>query len=114
MSKYQVIFHVDEVNKLNLVLRNISNLLKDFKENELEVELVAYAEGVAVMQKKDNTYLDKVDELHKKGVIFGVCANTMQDKNIKKEDLLDFATVVSSGVGELVRKQKEGWIYLRP
>ena len=47
------------------------------------------------------------------GVRFAACQNTMRRRNISKEDLLPFVGTVDSGVAEVVRKQEEGWAYLK-
>jgi hypothetical protein len=38
----------------------------------------------------------------------------MRNLGIQKDELFDFVTVVSSGVGEIVKKQTAGWAYIRP
>ena len=47
------------------------------------------------------------------GVAFVACENTMRKKKITKEQLLPFVTTVDSGVAEVVRKQEQGWSYIR-
>ncbi len=50
-----------------------------------------------------------------RGVEFRVCAATLSARNIAKEDLLDTAVVVPSGISEIARLQlKEGYAYLKP
>jgi len=111
---YQVIFQLNEADipRINLVLNNINNLRADLEE--VEIELVAYAQGVVLYLKEDNPQLERLQDLQKKGVQLAVCNNTMRSLDLKPEDLLDKVKVVPSGVGELVRKQKDGWIYIRP
>jgi intracellular sulfur oxidation DsrE/DsrF family protein len=38
----------------------------------------------------------------------------MRKRNVRKDDLLPFATTVDSGVAELVRRQEAGWSYVKP
>ena len=115
MSKYQVIFHLDEDDpfRVNLVLNNIRNLLEDLGEDHLELELVAYASGLKLFLK--NSGYDKImKNLTNKGVIFAACSNTVNAMNLSPDKMIDNVKIVSSGVGELVKKQAEGWIYIRP
>ena len=115
MKKYRVLFHVDESSnsKWALALKNIENLMDDVGEN-LEVELVANAEGIALLFKLPNPYNDKIDQLATKGVHFFVCANSLRQQKLTKEFFLELAEVVPSGIGEIVRKQSAGWAYVKP
>ncbi|MEG3224818.1 MAG: hypothetical protein BME94_04620 [Methanobacteriales archaeon Met13] len=111
---YKVIFHLDEAEdyRINLTLNNINNVLADLEE--VEVELVVYAQGIRLYFPEDNPYLERVADLKNSGVKLAVCNNTLQGMMLKTDDLVDGVETVSSGVGELVRKQAEGWIYIRP
>lgn len=42
------------------------------------------------------------------------CENTMRAKKITKEDMLPAVSYVPAGVTEIMKKQGEGWAYLRP
>jgi intracellular sulfur oxidation DsrE/DsrF family protein len=111
---YRVIFHVDENKKFPLALKNIENLIGDLGEDALEVELLTNSEAIAMMLKDSFDYTEQIRKLASKKVHFAVCSNSMRQMNIAKENLLDIANVVPSGVGELVKKQSEGWGYIRP
>jgi hypothetical protein len=93
-------------------LNNINNLLSDLKD--VEVELVAYAQGVMLYLPDENPYQARIEALQEKGVDLLVCNNSLRSLNLKPADLLERVRVVPSGVGELVKKQQEGWIYIRP
>lgn len=111
---YRVIFQLNEADdyRINLVLNNINNVRADLEE--VEVELVAYAQGVMLYLPDENPYQTRIQDLQQKGVHLVVCNNSLRSLNLKPEDLLEGVKVVPSGVGELVRKQQEGWIYIRP
>ena len=111
---YRVIFHVDENRKISLALKNIENLIADLGEDALEIELVANSEAISMMLKNSSDYIEQIRNLAHRKVHFAICSNAMRQMNIVKEDLLEIADVVPSGIGELVKKQSEGWIYIRP
>ncbi|WP_407308489.1 DsrE family protein [Desulfosporosinus sp. SB140] len=114
MDNFKVIFHIDEQNKAGLVLHNISNLIADLGEENLNIEMVANSEAVKMLVRNTNVFETALKELAEKKVVLCACANAMRDLGIQKEELLDFVTVVSAGVGEIVKKQVEGWVYIRP
>ena len=115
MSKYKVIFHIDEDDpfRVNLVLNNINNLIEDLGSEDVELELVAYARGIKIFLI-DSPYAKNMENLADAGVIFAGCSNTIKAMEIKQDELLNSVQIVSSGVGELVKKQSKGWVYIRP
>ena len=116
MKTYRVVFHLDEPSRgrADQVFKNIENLLADLGENSVDVELVANGGGVKALVKGPDSRADQVDQLAAKGVRFVACANSLSMLGIAKESLLESVDVVSAGVAELVKKQAEGWAYLRP
>lgn len=114
-KKYKVLFHLDapKEEKHISILRNIENLIADLGEKSVEVELVVHGKAMPLFQKTTSQE-KKLAELASKGVILAACQNTMKSMGLKKTDLIKQAEVVSSGIGELVRKQADGWLYIRP
>lgn len=114
MKKYKVIFHIDEICKSKLVLGNINNLIKDLGEENLQIELLANSEGVKLMLIDSNEFLEQLNNLNLKNVVFSACANSLHQMNLNEKQLFDFCTTVPSGVGELVIKQSSGYVYIKP
>ena len=116
MKKYRVVFHLDEGGKgrVDMTLNNIENLITDLGEENVDVELVSNSEGVTAFLRVPALHEAKVKRLAAKGVRFAVCANSLRQFGLTEDALLDQAEVVPAGVGELVRKQAEGWAYIRP
>lgn len=111
---YKIIFHVDEIGKANLTLKNIKNIIADLGEENVRIELLANSEGIHMLMNPAVQYEAQIKELTSKKVTFAACANTMKEMGISKEALLDLAVIVPSGVGELVKKQAEGYAYIKP
>ena len=116
MNKYHVVFHLDEPSKgrADQVFGNIENLLADLGENNVEVELVANGGGVRALVKGPDSHSEQIELLAARGVRFAACAHSLSQLEIARDMLLELVEVVSSGVGELVKKQAEGWAYIRP
>ena len=114
-AKYRVLIHFDEADekKQASVLRNVRNVLEDLGVDQTQVELVAHGPGLDIFLDQ-STVADGVAELQARGVIMAACRNTLRERNIAQERLLPGVQIVSSGIGELVRRQQEGWIYVRP
>ncbi len=114
--KYKVLFHLPDSTpeRQEQVLRNVENLLNDFPVGEVEVEVIAHAGGISAFSADASTTADKIEGLSTRGVCFSACSNAVRNAGLTSESLLPNVRIVSSGIGEIVRKQAEGWIYLRP
>jgi intracellular sulfur oxidation DsrE/DsrF family protein len=116
MKRYRVIFHIDEPSKgrADQVLMNITNLLDDLGQDEVEVELLANGGGVRAVAKGSEGAAGQIEVLAERGVHFVACQHSLEHLGMQREDLLDLVDVVPAGVSELVTKQAEGWAYIRP
>ena len=110
-----VVFHVDELRKWSLLLKNVQNLLQAMDGQPLVVEVVANAEAVALYSEAE-TQLDmqKIQELADRGVRFVACNNALTGLKILKSQLPQYVAVVPAGVLELVLRQQQGYAYLKP
>lgn len=116
MKPYRVVFHLDENSeeRFTEVLNNLRNLLNDLGEANIEAELVVNGNGVLQLTRRNESHLIRVRNLAKQGVHFVVCNNSLAHLKLDPSILMEEAEIVPSGVGELVRKQTEGWAYIRP
>ena len=114
MPHYRVIFQVAEPDpKLHeAALRNVRNTAADLGP-DAEVALVAHGPGIGLVTGETGLQ-DQVEELVKEGVQVLACRNTMTRLQIPEDRLLPRVEIVTSGIGELVRRQHEGWAYVRP
>lgn len=67
-----------------------------------------------LFQLPKNMNHEEIEALVKSGVRFLICQNSLNVYNLTKEAMLDVVGFVASGVGELVKKQAEGWAYIKP
>ncbi len=116
MPRLKVIFHVDEISKWRLLLKNVKNILDAESETKLVVEVVANSHAVKVY---DTTFDSDIDTdamlaLNHRGVIFNVCGNSVKLYDLNEDNLLDFVDVVPSGVMHLAIRQHEGYSYIKP
>ncbi len=116
MDKYHVVLHLDEPSKgrAEQVFGNIANLLNDLGDENVEVELLANGGGVRSLVKDSNGLAEQIIVLAKRGVCFTACRNSLDHLNIQPSELLDQIQIVPAGVSELVKKQAQGWAYIRP
>ena len=115
----KVVYH------LNAGLEQAANGLRNVR-NHLEVNpkaqivVVAHAQGVDYLMKdkKDangNPFEITVQELKSEGVRFDICLITLRNCKLDKNQFIEEASFVPSGVAEIARlQQREGYVYLRP
>lgn len=95
------------------ILNNVENLEKEFGAQDTKIEVVAHGEGLSLLLKTDSKLKERLAKIARQGVVLAACENTMRRKHVTKADLLPAASTVPSGVGEVVRKEEEGWSYLK-
>ncbi len=95
-----------------LMMGNIRNLLTGMAPDSVEVEVVAYGPGLALVRKPSSADAD-IQALEAKHVRFVACENSMRMQHVTAADLLEGVGTVPSGVVEVVKKQEQGWTYIK-
>lgn len=115
MPKEKVVFQVSEANPKSwgLTLNNAKNVQDAIGKENVEVEIVVYGPGIG-MVKFDSPMNDRIAEAADSGVKVVACENTMKAQGLKHEDMLAKVGFVPAGVVELMRKQQQGYAYIRP
>ena len=94
------------------LVRHVANLLADLGADGVAVEVVAHGAGLDLLLPDRDT-ADAVRGLQERGVAFLACENTLRSRDLEIGDLLADVGTVPSGVGAIVRRQSQGWSYLR-
>ncbi len=115
---HKVVFEVamDGAEKWQGALRNFENVRKSLGA-KTKIEVVTHGKGVGMLLVKtsaENAELKTaLAKLHADGVVFVACENTMKREKLEKKDLVDLSATVDSGVSEVIRKQEEGYSYIK-
>lgn len=110
--QYQVVIQLSSADYSvhKAMLDQISNLINDL--DDLKVEVVIHGEAYPFLL--ENSYFNlHVLDLQKRAVQFYVCENTMNAQHLIKSDFIPEVEMVSSGVAHIVKRQSEGWAYLK-
>lgn len=116
---HKVVFEVtiDGVEKWLGALRNVDNVQKALGGKTTKIEVITHGKGVGMLLAKssaENAELKSaLEKLHAAGVVFAACENTMKREKLEKKDLVELSTTVDSGVSEVIRKQEEGFAYIK-
>ena len=99
--------------KWSLALNNAYNVLADLGADTVEMEIVVYGPGIGML-KAGSPVGERVANAVKSGIHVVACENTMSGQKLTKADMLPNIGYVQAGVVELMKKQQQGWAYLRP
>ena len=114
-GKNRVIFQVSDGDaaKWNLALNNARNVQTDLGAANVDIEIVAYGPGIGMIQK-GSPVTQRIDEATLSGMKVMACENTMHGHKLTRGDMLGGIGYVKAGVVEIMRRQQEGWSYIRP
>ena len=111
----KVVFQVSDADpaKWNLTLNNVKNIQSDLGAKNVQIEIVAYGPGIGML-KADSVSGNRVREAVDAGVAVVACENTMTNQKLTRDDMLPKISYAPAGVVELMKKQQQGWAYIRP
>lgn len=113
-SDYKVVFDLTSGDTMNhkAVLRWTNEILK--ASDEAKVEVVFYGNSLDMVQKDKSVVADEVARLARnKNVSFRVCSVAMKAHDVDKSQLIAGVETVPDGIYEIVKKQKDGWAYIK-
>ena len=96
----------------NMILNNMVNLKEGVGSEGVEIELVAYGPGIHML-KADSPVKHRIADAVKSGVQVNACQNTMNGMKLTPADMQAEIGYVPSGVVEVMKKQQQGWAYIR-
>ena len=111
----KVVIQVSDADpgKWNLALNNAANIQEDLGAANVAIEIVAYGPGLGML-KLESTANSRVSDAMKKGIKVVACENTMRNQKLTKDDMLPALSYAPAGVVEIMKRQREGWAYIRP
>lgn len=114
-AKHHLILQVsdNDPGKWNLALNNAENVQEAFGKDNVEVEIVAYGPGLNML-KADSKVAPRLNAALDQNVGLIACGNTMKKMKVGKADLAGGIQVVDGGLVHIMKRQKEGWNYVRP
>lgn len=97
----------------NLALNNAQNIQKDLGKDNVDIEIVSFGPGIGML-KAESEVANRIVEVVDSGMPVMACQNTMRSQKLNKEDMNGKVGYVPSGVVEIIRRQQQGYAYLRP
>ena len=114
-DKYRVVFQVSDNDpaRWNLALNNARNVQEDLGKDNVRIEIVAYGPGLAML-KAESPVAGGLAGAMDSSVGLIACENTMTELKLDKADMYGGIAYVHAGVSHIMKRQREGWAYIRP
>ena len=122
---HRVVIQVDQNDPevMNLVLNNAKNVIESYraKNQDVDVEVVAYGPGLNMLRDDTSPVKDRIKELAEvsfpSNITFAACNNTKQGME-KREGhaitIIPQAHLVPAGVVRIMELEEQGYSYVKP
>lgn len=114
-GRHKVVLQVSDADpaKWNLALNNARNIQEDLGKDKVDVEIVAYGPGLSML-KADSKVAGRLAQALDNDVGLMACENTMRNTKVGRADMYGGIGYVDAGVVHIMKRQREGWAYVRP
>ncbi len=114
-GRHHVVIQVSDNDpaKWNLALNNARNVQVDLGMDNVDVEVVAYGPGLAML-RTESAVAQRIQSASSQGVGVIACENTMKNTKVDRAQILGGVKFVDAGVVHIMKRQREGWGYVRP
>lgn len=114
-ASHRVVIQIneDDAKKWHAVLTNIRNIQADVGAANIRIAVVVISQGLGMLLA-DALTANGVQDAMATGVEFIACGNSMKAQKVGQADLVEGSHVAVAGYAELIRRQEQGWAYLRP
>ena len=99
--------------KWGLALNNARNVQQDLGKDNVQIEIVAYGPGLGML-KADSKVGDRLADALDSSIGLIACENTMTNTKVSRSQMYDGIAYVKAGVTHIMKRQQEGWAYIRP
>lgn len=118
----RIVFHLTSADQdvAGELLDEVEGMLLAYRAEgrPLRVEVVSHSDGLDLLREQLSRHKGRITQLaqHYANLTFVACRNTMQRLQVEQGievQLIPAAEVIDSGVSHVVKRQKEGWSYIR-
>jgi uncharacterized protein len=115
VAKQKVVFQVSDGDpaKWNLTLNNARNVQDALGKDNVQIEVVAYGPGLGML-KRESKVQGRLAQALDDNVTLIACENTMINTHTTKEDMYTGISYTPGGVIHIMKREREGWSYIRP
>ena len=114
-QKQRVVIQVSDADpaKWGLALNNARNVQEDLGKDKVQIEIVAYGPGLGML-KAESKVADRLAGALDNNIGLIACENTMTNTKVSRSEMYGGIAYVKAGVTHIMKRQQEGWAYIRP
>lgn len=121
-DEVRIVFHLTNPDQTvaGELLDDVEQLLQTYRQDErpLRVEIVAHSEGLDLLRTRLSNHQGQIAQLanNYNNLTFVACRNTIDRLQVEQGievNILPAADIIRSGVDHVVKRQQEGWAYIR-
>ncbi len=112
-KQYKIVWEISakDTSVHSAIFRQINNVLTLAPDTKIEV--VFHGNAISVLTHDSSLHVNKILKEQKRGVIFAICNNSMKRLNVSASRLLPGVQIVPVAIMEVVKKQEEGYSYIK-
>lgn len=114
-AKSKLVLQVSDADpaRWGLALNNAKNVQEELGAGKVDIEIVAYGPGIGMLKSEAPT-ANRITEAVQSGIKVVACENTMTTQKLTKADMHTAIGYAPSGVVQIMKRQGEGYAYVRP
>jgi len=116
-SQYRVVLHIAEAdpNKFEAVLDDAEQLLRQYREQGIEVEVLANSGGLDLLRVDVSPYADRVARMMHDydNLSFIACSNAVKRLKQGQKLMINGTHTDTTAIEHVIRRLREGWSYIK-
>lgn len=111
---YRAVFQVNDGTPdggLKKAVRHIKNTLKEIPD--CTIELAIHGRAIRFLRIDQEEQRELVESIQRLGVKVLACTNALAGAGLEKDDIFPSVEIIPSAVAHVVKRQVEGWAYLK-
>lgn len=116
-SQYRVVLHIAEAdpNKFEAVLDDAEQLLRQYREQGIEVEVLANSGGLELLRVDVSPYADRVARMMNEydNLSFIACSNAVKRLKQGQKLMINGTHTDITAIEHVIRRLREGWSYIK-
>ena len=118
----RIVFHLTTPDQTEAgeLLADVEQMLQAYQQDgqPLRVEIVSHGDGLDLLRTRLSRHQEKIHRLADRfdNLTFVACQNTIDRVEVSEGieiNIVPDAEIINSGVNHVVKRQKEGWAYIR-
>jgi intracellular sulfur oxidation DsrE/DsrF family protein len=109
----RIIFQLTTADSMahKALMKQIGNITS--VEPSTKIEVVCHGPGLEMLRMDKSVVASKISEFIAAGVVFDACEFSMKERNVSRDVILSGTSYVKAGILHIVRRQNEGWNYIK-